>query len=186
MIVYIGKLDEAEKQAREAVESDPLAFPAQNNLSRVLWYQGKLDEADAIARKAVESQPTAASSRRFQVMIAIQRGDSDLALREAKLEPDDNYRRFELALAHYARKDRPAAEAALTDLIANRQGVAYQIAQVYAFRGDKDKAFEWLQNAFNEHDTGMLGLLVDPLIRDLRGDPRYKALVAKMNFPATS
>src|SRR5256714_6894969 len=186
MIVYIGKLDEAEKQAREAVESDPLAFPAQNNLSRVLWYQGKLDEADAIARKAVELQPTAASSRRFQVMIAIQRGDSDLALREAKLEPDENYRRFELALAHYARKDRPAADAALTDLIANRQGVAYQIAQVYAFRGEKDKAFEWLQNAFNEHDTGMLGLLVDPLIRDLRGDPRYKALVAKMNFPATS
>ena len=74
----------------------------------------------------------------------------------------------------------------LTDLIANRQGVAYQIAQVYAFRGEKDKAFEWLQNAFNEHDTGMLALLVDPLIRDLRGDPRYKALVAKMNFPATS
>src|SRR5436853_1833012 len=185
MVVYIGKLDEAEKQAREAVESDPLAFPAQNNLSRVLWYQGKLDEADTIARKAVELQPTAASSRRFQVMIAIRRGDSDLALREAKLEPDENYSRFELALAHYARKDRPAADAALTDLIANRQGVAYQIAQVYAFRGEKDKAFEWLQNAFNEHDTGMLGLLVDPLIRDLRGDPRYKALVAKMNFPAT-
>jgi len=184
MIVYIGKLDEAEKQARQAVESDPLAFPAQNNLSRVLWYQGKLDEADTIARKAVELQPTAASSRRFQVMIAIQRGDSDLALREAKLEPDENYRRFELALAHYARKDRPAADAALTDLIANRQGVAYQIAQVYAFRGEKEKAFEWLQNSFNEHDTGMLGLLVDPLIRDLHGDPRYKALVAKMNFPA--
>src|SRR5438105_15933150 len=101
-------------------------------------------------------------------MIAIQRGDSDVALREAKLEPDENYRRFELALAHYARKDRPAADAALTDLIANRQGVAYQIAQVYAFRGEKDKAFEWLQTASNEQDTGRLGLLVESLWRGLR------------------
>src|SRR5436853_3783519 len=54
MIVYIGKLDEAEKQARQAVESDPLAFPAENNLSRALWNQGKLYEAETIARKAVE------------------------------------------------------------------------------------------------------------------------------------
>jgi len=186
MIVYIGKRDEAEKQARQAVELDPLAASPQINLARVLWYQGKLAEADAVARKSVELQPTAASSRRWQVLIAIARGDGETALREAKMEPDDNYRRFELAVAQFARKDQAAADAALADLIANKQGVFYQIAQVYAVRGEKDKAFEWLQISFDEHDTGMLGLLVDPLIRDLRDDPRYKALVAKMNFPATS
>jgi hypothetical protein len=119
------------------------------------------------------------------VLIAIQRDDAETALREAQMEPDENYRRFELALAQYARKDHPAADAALADLLANRVGVAYQIAEVYAARGEKDKAFEWLQIAFDEHDTGMLGLLVDPLLRDLRDDPRYNALVAKMNFPAT-
>jgi TolB-like protein len=183
MIVYIGKPEEAEKQAREAVELDPLASFTQGNLARILWYRGELDEANAVARKAAELQPSSASSHRFQVLVAIRRGDPELALGEAKQEPDDNYRRFELALAQYARKDHPAADAALTDLLAHRQGVAYQIAEVYAVRGEKDKAFEWLQNAFDEHDTGMLGLLVDPLIRDLRDDPRYKALVAKMNFP---
>ena len=185
MIVYIGKRDEAEKQARQAVELDPLAASPQINLARVLWYQGKLAEADAVARKSVELQPTAASSRRWQVLIAIERGDGETALREAKMEPDDNYRRFELAVAQFACKDQAAADAALADLIANKQGVFYQIAQVYAVRGEKDKAFEWLQISFDEHDTGMLGLLVDPLIRDLRDDPRYKTLVAKMNFPPT-
>jgi hypothetical protein len=59
----------------------------------------------------------------------------------------------------------------------------YQIAEVYAVRGETDKAFEWLQIAFDSHDSGMLALLVDPLLRDLRGDPRYKALVTRMNFP---
>src|SRR5437867_4172930 len=46
VIVYIGKLDEAEKQARHAVELDPLSGSAQFNLARVLWCEGKLDEAD--------------------------------------------------------------------------------------------------------------------------------------------
>ena len=185
VIVYLGKLDEAELQARQAVELDPLSFAGQNNLARVLWYEGKLEGADAIARKAAELYPAAASSRRWQVLIAIQRGDSATALREARSEPDESYRRFELAVAQYARGDQKAADAALADLIANNRGLDYQVAQVYAVRGEKEKAFEWLQIAFNNHDTGMLALLIEPLLRGLRDDPRYKALVEKMNFPST-
>ena len=185
VIVYLGKLDEAEKQARYAVELDPLASSTQINLARVLFFEGKLDEADAVARKVAELQPTAASSRRFQVLVAVQRRDGATALREAQLEPDPNYRRFEIALAQFVRGDRNLADVALADLIANGRGLAYQIAEVYAVRGEKEKAFEWLQTSYDTHDTGTLGLLVDPLLRDLRGDPRYKALVAKMSFPTS-
>ena len=143
------------------MELDPLALAPQINLARDLFLSGKLDEADAVGRKAAELQPTAASSHRFQVMVAVQRGDGETALREAQLEPDEGYRRFELALAHYVRGDRQAADAALADLIANgRDTLAYQIAQVYAVRGEKDKAFEWLQISFDNHDTGTLGLIV--------------------------
>jgi serine/threonine-protein kinase len=184
VIVYLGKPAEAEKQARQAVELDPLAFPAQNNLARVLFFEGKLDEADAVARKAAELHPAAASAHRFQVLVAAQRGDGATALREAQLEPDEGYRRFELALAQHVRGDREAADAALADLIANgRDQLAYQIAEIYAVRGDKDKAFEWLQISFDTHDTGTLGLLIDPLLRDLRPDPRYKSLLAKLGLP---
>jgi TolB-like protein len=184
--VYVGKLDEAERQARRAVELDPLSASAQNNLARILYIRNKLEEADAAARKAVELQPTQASGHRYQVFIAIERGDSETALREAQLEPDENYRRFELALAYYASGGRSAADPALAELIAtSRDKLAYQIAQVYAVRREKDKAFEWLQIAFDTHDTGMLGLLIDPLLRNLRDDPRYDAFIAKMNFPTT-
>ena len=186
VIVYLGRLGEAEKQGRQAVESDPLAYAAQNNLARILWYEGKLDEADAVARKAAKLQPTGAASRRWQVLVAIQRGDNETALREAQSEPDESYRRFEIALAQYARGDRKAADAALADLIANGRGLDYQVAQVYAVRGEKEKAFQWLQIAFDNHDTGMLALLVDPLLRSLSDDPRYKNLLARMAFPATS
>jgi tetratricopeptide (TPR) repeat protein len=186
VIVYLGKLDEAEKFARHAVELDPLAYQSQINLARILWFKGKLDEADAVARKAAELQPAAASSHRWQVLVALDRRDGETALREAQLEPDQGYRRFLIALAHYVRGDRPAADAALADLIAyGRDQLAYQIAEVYALRGETDKAFEWLQISFDNHDTGTLALLVDPLLRSLRDDPRYKNLLAKLGLPTT-
>ncbi|MGC2352471.1 MAG: hypothetical protein WA496_03650 [Candidatus Udaeobacter sp.] len=186
VIVYLGNLDEAEKLARQAVELDPLAYQSQNNLARILWFEGKLDEADAVARKAAELQPTAASSHRWQVMVAVQRGDGETALREAQLEPDEGYRRFLIALAHYVRGDRVEADAALADLIATGRGqLDYQIADVYALRGQADKAFEWLQISYDSHDTGTLAIRVDPLLRELRNDPRYKNLVTRMAFPAT-
>ena len=184
VVVYLGQIKEAEELARQAVELDPLAYTARSNLARILFTEGKLDEANTEARKAAELQPTAASSHRWQVLIAVLRGDGETALREAQLEPNAGYRRYELALAHYARGDRPAADAALTELIAQDRSVeAYQIAEVYAWRGETEKAFEWLQIAFDNHDTGMLSLLIDPLMRGLHHDARYSGMLAKVGLP---
>src|ERR1700758_935667 len=187
IIVYLGRFDEAERQAREAVELDPLSTVTQGNLARVLFYAGKLDEADAAGRKVAELQPSSSSSHRWQGLVAVQRGDGETALREAQLDPDDAFRPFELALAYWIRGQGKEADAALADLIAHaREGFAYQIAQVYAVRGEADKAFEWLQISFDDHDGGTLSLSVDPLLRGLRDDPRYKNLLAKLGLPAAS
>ena len=186
VMVYRGRMEEAEQQARQAVELDPLSAAAQFTLGRVLFYEGKLDQADAAGRKMAELQPSASASHRWQVLVAVQRGDGETALREAQSEPDENVRPFEVALAQHVRGDSKASDAALAVLIANsRDSLAYQVAQVYAMRHETDKAFEWLQIAFDNHDGGMPSMLVDPLLRNLRNDPRYKALIAKMNFPAT-
>src|SRR6266566_4858705 len=77
VILYLGRLDEAERQARQAVELDPLSVTAQGNLARVLFVAGKLDEADAVARKAAELQPAAAGNHRYQVHVAVERGDGE-------------------------------------------------------------------------------------------------------------
>src|SRR5438094_3047947 len=184
VLVYLGQIQEGEKLARQAIELDPLAYLARGNLARILLAEGKLDEADGGAGKSAELQPAAAGSHRWQVVVAVQRGDGETALREAQLEPDEGYRRFELALAQCVRADREAADAALVDLIANfRNQLAYQIAERYAGRGETDKAFEWLQISLDNHDTGLLSFLIDPLIRSLRGDPRYKSMLEKIGLP---
>jgi TolB-like protein len=184
VVVYSGRLKEAERQARQAVELDPLSAATQFTLGRVLFYAGKLDEAEAAGRKMAELQPSASSNHRWQVLVAVQRGDGERALREAQLEPDASFRPFELALAYDVRGEREAADVALADLIAHsREGLAYQVAEVYAVRGEVDKAFEWLQIAFDNHDGGMPSLLVDPLLHVLRDDPRYKDLLVKVGLP---
>jgi TolB-like protein len=186
VLVYLGQIQEAEALARQAIELDPLAYLARANLARILLAEERLDEADAAARTAAELQPTSAASHRWQVVVAIQRGDGQAALREAQLEPNEGYRRFELALAHYARGDRAAADAALSEMIArDRDLLAYQIAEVYGWRGETDKAFEWLQIAFDNHDTGTLSLLIDPLMRGLHGDVRYKPMLEKIGLPTS-
>ncbi len=183
-VIYLGHFAEAEALARRSVELDPLTFQARSNLARILYYEGKYDEALLVARHAAELQPAATSSHRWQACVAVLRGDGEEALREARLEPSPGYRRFVIALAQTTRGDRPAADAALADLIAqDRSYATYQIAQVYAWRGETDKAFEWLQTSYDTHDTGTLSLLIDPLLRSLRAEPRYETLLARLGLP---
>ena len=54
---------------------------------------------------------------------------------------------------------------------------------MYAWRGEKDHAFEWAERAYVQRDIGITWLKIDTDFRSLRGDPRYKALLRKMNLP---
>ena len=184
VLIFLGRFSESEMLARRAIELDPLSFQATVNLARILVYEKRYDEAMTVAGQAAELQPTAASSHRWQTIICVLRGDGKNALREAQLEPNEAYRDFALALAQAERGDQAAADAALAGLIAKDKHIAaYQIAQVYAWRGEIDKAFEWLQTSYDTHDTGTLSLLIDPLLKGLHSDPRYRALLAKTGLP---
>ena len=60
---------------------------------------------------------------------------------------------------------------------------AYGIAQVYAFRNQTDKAFEWLDRAYAQRDPSLMSTKIDPLLKSLHKDPRYAALLKKLNLP---
>jgi hypothetical protein len=76
------------------------------------------------------------------------------------------------------------SRAALEELVAgSASDAAYQIADVYAWRGEKDQAFEWLERARVQADTGLGWIRFDPLLAKLRGDPRYPALLRTLKLP---
>lgn len=186
VLLRVGKVEEAKALGERAVELDPLAFETRNDLARTLTVEGRLDEADAQGRIAAELQPTAAGSHRWQVIAAVLRANGDGALREAALEPNCSYRLFETALAQDALYNRSAADAALNELIAGASATSgYQIAEVYAMRGDSESAFKWLDSARAHRDSGILGMLIDPLLRGLRADPRFPAMLHALGLPTT-
>ena len=80
-----------------------------------------------------------------------------------------------------AKRESDAALKALKDKFAGDS--AYQIAEVHAFRGETDLAFEWLERAHAQRDGGVMGIKGDPLMRGLVGDPRYTAFLRKMKLP---
>jgi serine/threonine-protein kinase len=87
-------------------------------------------------------------------------------------------------MAEHTLGHRRESQQALDELIANgAHGAAYQIAEVYAWRGEKDQAFEWLERAYAAHDGGITSIRWDPLIASLRGDPRLAAMDKKLGLP---
>jgi len=70
----------------------------------------------------------------------------------------------------------------MLDLRARRYVDAYIIGEVYAGLGEKDKAFEWINKAYEEHAGQMIFIKVDPWIKNLRSDPRYKELLKKVGL----
>lgn len=195
VVLYMGQIDEAIALARQAVDLDPLAYSAHGILARALMAGGKIEEAEAQGRKSAQLQPAALGNRRWQVIGAVLRGDAETALREADQEssqasafgPTQGFLHFERALALYASGDRLAADQALAVLEKeDYQSMAYQIAEVHAWRGESDAAFDWLQRSYDTRDAGTLGILIDPLLHRLRDDPRYLAMLGKMGLSRDS
>ena len=89
-----------------------------------------------------------------------------------------------IALAEHDLGHATESQAGLEELIRGDAGDSpYQIAQVYARRRELDRAFEWLERAYALPDIGLIYVKSDPLLRNLRGDPRYRALLNKMKLP---
>jgi serine/threonine-protein kinase len=91
------------------------------------------------------------------------------------------------ALAEHDLGHNRRSRQALDELIAKHgQTAAYRVAQVYAWRREKDRAFEWLERAYPQHDSQLATLKIDPLVAKLRGDPRFTAMLKKLNLPVSN
>jgi hypothetical protein len=111
-------------------------------------------------------------------------GKPEMALAEMVQETEKDFKDFGMALAYHALGRRKEADEALTNYIANYQnGRAFQIAEIYAFRGQKDESFEWIGKAYTGKENWLAYLKGDPLLKNLEGDPRHAAFLKKMNLP---
>jgi hypothetical protein len=114
-------------------------------------------------------------------MLAQGRGDDALA--EAMQEPDEAWRAWALAIVHHAAGRRTESDEALRVLVTTYgEDSAYQVAEAHAVRGETSAAFEWLERAYTQRDSGLGGMQASPHLRSLHGDPRWAEFKRKMGF----
>lgn len=184
----LGQPGQAVALTRRALATDPLNAGWYHWLAHYLAGLGRLDEAVAASHKAIELQPAATSYHEWLTVIEVLRGNAKAALAAAQAEPaNGGWQGIALAMATQIGPDRVVANAALKHLIDTRASEAsFQIAEVYALRGDPDQMFIWLDHAWTNRDAGIANLLFDPFILRYRHDPRFVAFCRMVGLPATT
>jgi TolB-like protein/lipoprotein NlpI len=182
-----GQCRRAVELIRQALASDPRHAKWYSWLSVYLAGLGQPDEAKQAIETAITLQLGGSVFHEQLAIAEILRGDAKAALAAAQQETDPAWREIALALASQIGPDHAAADAALAKLIKDHAGdSAYQIAEVYALRGDADNTFKWLDRAWTNRDPGINNLLLDPFILRYRDDPRFAAFCKKVGLPATT
>jgi TolB-like protein/Tfp pilus assembly protein PilF len=182
-IRMMGQSAEAVGVCQQGVERDPLNPKAHSQLGWALWIAARLPEAEAEYRKAIELAPDTAVLRAFLGLV-VARGHPEEAVREIDREPNEQVRTYALAIASYANGSTAQADQLLKGFIQQYgESAPGAVAQIYARRGANDDAFRWLERAYATRDEEVTGLLEFPAYRGLRRDPRYLALIQRLNLP---
>jgi tetratricopeptide (TPR) repeat protein len=163
---------------RQAVVLDPLNPRARSYLAFNLAVAGQLAEARAEYPRVVELNPAAPWAHAGLGLAFLIEGKFEEAAVTAQDDAAEWARLLIVATARWSQKRIPESDAALAQLTeAFADTAAFQIAEVHAYRGDKDRAFEWLERARRQRDGGLAGMRRDPLLANLKGDPRWNAFL---------
>jgi serine/threonine protein kinase/TolB-like protein len=182
-LAAFGHLPEAIAAMDRAVGLDPLHSFAWANLGLFLTVNGDFPAARGALDRALAINPDDFASHLALAQLDMLEGRLDSARTEYQQHGGEALRRMGDAMIEHALGHEHEALLALTELITKHaKDMAYQVGEVYAWRGDKDKAFEWLDRAYEQRDSGLNGVQYDPLLAHLREDPRYEALLRKLQL----
>jgi TolB-like protein/tetratricopeptide (TPR) repeat protein len=185
LLATLGRVPEAVRLAQRALEADPLSVTTLRTVGDLQAASGDLRAAEATFRRGLDLAPTHARLLRGLGLVLLQAGRNQEALAIFDRHAVPWMRHLGLALAHHALGQEAESRRALEALVAEgAASSAYQVAQVHAFRGEREEAFAWLERAVRQRDSGIPYLKFDPLLAPLRADPRYQALLRMVNLPA--
>jgi tetratricopeptide (TPR) repeat protein len=167
----------------------PIGLIVAASLMFVQKHRQERAEAQAVAM----ATPTAGSNatRTEEPRAAFQRGMAELEQRRPRPAlavfnaiRDEPLRLAGQAMAQHDMRHAAESQLALETLLAHHGDIAaYQIAQVYAWRGQPEEAFQWLDRALVQRDGGLPDVKYDPAFRSLRTDERFGALLDKLGLP---
>ena len=178
-----GEITQALDLLRRAVALDPVNAQARAFLAGTLSVLGKQEEARSEYARVIELIPSAPNSQAGIGLTYLMEGKFEEAAIAAQKDAADWARLLIVSCARWGQKRIPESDAALAELIAKTgETAAYQVAEAYGYRNDKDHAFEWLERARQQRDAGLPGLRTDTLLPNLHNDPRWDAFLRTMGL----
>ncbi len=184
VLAAVGRLDAALAAARKTTEIDPLDAVAWGRLGLLHASRGHLDLANAALDRSLEIAPEQDLASALKARVLLLQGRPAEAVAMAERSTAEHLRLLYKSSAHHDLGNAEESQRELEELI-HRYGhsAAFQVADAYAWRGDRDRAFEWLERAYTQHDSGMTNITWDTLLRGLRTDPRWGALLRRLKLP---
>jgi tetratricopeptide (TPR) repeat protein len=148
-----------------------------------LTYSGDFAGAEEAMHRAFEVSPNAWMAGFNSGLLLLLEGKPSEALVMYRKSEHEDIRLAGTAMAEHSLGNAKASQQALSELVAKYPIDSFWIALVYGWRGEADKAFEWLERAYQVQNFALVDIKVVPMLKSLRSDPRYKALLQKMNLP---
>ena len=181
LLAALGRLDESLALNQALVRRDPVNVNTLFNLGLFQRRAGRLDAAIASQRTVLSLAPGRGGAHAQLATTLLLKGDAQGALAEIEQETSENWKLIGLPMAYHALGRKADSDAALTALIAKyEKDGPYNIAYVYAYRGDADKAFEWLDKAVEYGDPGLADIVTENLFAKIHADPRWLAFLRKI------
>jgi tetratricopeptide (TPR) repeat protein len=180
----VGQLNESLQLLDTAISADPFNAELYIERSWVYLRLGRLTEAEGDSRRVLDIRPSFAWAHYYLAIVLLTAGKAEAALAELQKETAAGLQQAGLAVVYQALHRTKEAEAAIARLRADHgDDQAMAIAEAYAYGGQKDQAFAWLEKAYAQKDINLYYIKGDPLLKRLVSDPRYKAFLRKMNLP---
>jgi TolB-like protein/Tfp pilus assembly protein PilF/class 3 adenylate cyclase len=188
-LVELGQFDRAIAEGKRAVELDPLSLIISADLGEDYFFARRYDEAIAQLRKTIEMDPRFHYAHWNLGEVWQLKAQLNEAISEYRKAVELNDDPFVLALLGQAyaragqREEAQRILSRLSEEARSRYVHAYSFALMYLALGDKERAIDEMERAYRERGRDVVLVNVDPMLDDLRGHPRFEALVQKVFAP---
>ncbi len=189
-LAEMGRFDEAFQEIRRAQELDPLSLIVNRDAGQALYYARKYDQAIEQLRKTLEMDPNFAPARVTLELVYEERGMYKEVVAEwqkALTLSGNTELAADLAQEYTASGYKGILQKWLEgskEVAKRRYFSSYTIAMTYARLGEKDQAFQWLEKSYEDRDSRLVSLRVEPMFDSLRSDPRFQDLLLRIGFPS--
>jgi eukaryotic-like serine/threonine-protein kinase len=188
-LAKMGRSEEGMRETKRAQDLDPLSLIVNTSLGWQLYAAHRNDQAQQQLLKVLDMDPSFTRARRTLEEVYAQMGKFKEAVGEREkalqLSPSP-----ELALSveeDYSKSGYPGVLKSwlegLLELSKHGYVSSYSVAQTYARLNDRQNALTWLEKAYDEHDSGLVTLAVEPMFDGMRSDPRFGELLKRMKLP---